>query len=137
MTQGLLWVVLLIAVSVQASAQDADPVSLPELLLDAHGTSVEWTVETVAGVETITLWHIAPTDADPPPAAITQPNAATIAAWRADPVRLARIRAARTLTATDLRLQTFFATHLIRRGHALRRRRPLATLDCRERQPCP
>ena len=100
-----------LAIPGTAAAQDAPPVSLPELLLDAHGGAVEWTVEVVEGTETITLWLMAPTDADPPPGAIPQPNAAAIAAWRADPVRLARIRAARALTATDLRLRTFFATH--------------------------
>ena len=107
----LVLLVLGLAFHAPAAAQDEIPVNLPELLVDAYDSAVEWTVEVVDGTETITLWLMAPTDADPPPAAIPQPNAATIATWRADPVRLARIRAAQTLTATDLRLQTFFATH--------------------------
>ena len=101
---------LVFLLGVWAGSATAQEVSLGDYLIDAHGGDVEWTVETVSGVETITLWRMAPTDG-PPPAAIPQPTAATIAAWRADPVRLARIRAAQTLTATDLRLQTFFATH--------------------------
>ena len=104
-------VAIAVAIAVPAAAQEADLVSLAELLVDAYSGTVEWTVEVVGGADTITLWRMAPTDADPPPAAITQPTSETIAAWRADPVRLARIRAAQTLTATDLRLQTFFATH--------------------------
>ena len=107
----MLLAALVFLLGVWAGAATAQEVSLGDYLLDAHGGTVEWTVQVVNDVETITMWRMTPTDADPPPAVIPQPTLATIAAWRADPVRLARIRAAQTLTAEDLRLQTFFATH--------------------------
>ena len=81
-----------------ASAQEAD-VSLGDLLTEEYGTTVEWAVQTINGVETITLWRPVPTRARSTP--IPQPTPAQIAAWKADSALVARLRAQEKAEALD------------------------------------
>ena len=88
---------LFVLLAVPASAQEA--VSLGDLLTEEYGATVEWTVQTINGVETITLWRPVPTRARSTP--IPQPTPAQIAAWKADSALVARIRAQEKAQALD------------------------------------
>ena len=89
---------LLLVLIAPASAQEAD-VSLGDLLMEEYGATVEWAVQTVDGIETITLWRPMPTQARS--TSIPQPTTTQIAAWRADSALVARIRAEERVEALD------------------------------------
>ena len=93
----MLALLFVLVLAVPASAQEA--VSLGDFLTEEYGATVEWTVETIGGVETITLWRPVPTRARSTP--IPQPTPAKITAWRADSALVARIRAQEKAQALD------------------------------------
>ena len=90
--------ILVLVLAIPASAQEA-AVSLGDLLTEEYGATVEWTVQTINDVETITLWRPVPTRARSTP--IPQPTPAQIATWKADSVLVARIRAQEKAQALD------------------------------------
>ena len=83
---------------VPVSAQEAD-VRLGDLLTEEYGTTVEWVVRTINGVETITFWRTAPTQARSTP--ILKPTSSQITAWKADSALIARIRAKEKVQTLD------------------------------------
>ena len=91
---------LVLVLVVPASAQEAG-VSLGDLLTEEYGATVEWTVQTINGVETITFWR--PIERPPRSRStpIPQPTPAQIAAWKADSALVGRIRAKEKAQALD------------------------------------
>ena len=81
---------LALVLAMPASAQEAD-VSLGDLLAEEYGATVEWTVQTINGVETITHWRPVPTRTRSAPR--PQPTPTQMTAWKADSALVARLRA--------------------------------------------